>query len=234
MLDSTPSSPSPSDWTEVTAPTIPSTKAELDAISCADATDCVAVGFDDNPSGDFDNGSELPLVDQLSAGTWTTSEPSLPSPNAGYYGPLDAVSCADAADCTAVGSYIDGDYNTQSLIETYASGGWSGIAGPALTGSLGSGNGAPTLTSVSCTSSTNCTAAGLYYDSNSHQQLYADAISSGTWAPGQQLAPPPSPEMTVASYPPAISAMSPTSFETVLNYDDTSYVESNWAVNYTS
>ena len=83
-------------WTATTLP-LPtgSTQVYLDAVSCASATDCVAVGEDNN--------TNVPVAETLSGATWTAAAQPLPMGSTQVN--LDAVSCTSATDCVAVGNW---------------------------------------------------------------------------------------------------------------------------------
>jgi hypothetical protein len=135
----------PSTWSAYTYP-FP------ESVSCSDASDCTAVG--DAVAGDNSVG---PFYAIESAGTWGqfTVVPGL-----GGGGQFRAVSCADATDCTAVG--------TGPIFATETDGSW----GP-LTGS-GGGN---AFEGVSCTDATHCTAVGGYNGGDS--QFVASTLNPG-------------------------------------------------------
>jgi len=88
------------------------------AVSCADATHCVAVGFINHILTKGRHGPRArTLIETLSGGTWSVT----PSPN---HGTLDnvllGVSCPDATHCIAAGGYRTTGLAAagQTLIET--------------------------------------------------------------------------------------------------------------------
>lgn len=113
----------------------------LNGVSCTSATDCVAVG---------DAGEIVTLAN----GAWTTQRFVLPA--SGYSFDFRAVSCSSATDCTAVGAYdINRAGDQQALVATLNSGSWSLLGLPELAGEPAQ------LNSVSCSSPTGCSAAGV-------------------------------------------------------------------------
>ena len=112
-------------------------------ISCADSTDCVAVGSYKNPSS-----NEVGLVETYASGTWT--ETDLPVAWTYYNGPT-GVSCADATHCTAIGTAGDygGPYGSTEW--TLSSGTWS------LTDGV---SGIDTSQGISCWNSSDCMIGG--------------------------------------------------------------------------
>jgi photosystem II stability/assembly factor-like uncharacterized protein len=117
--------------TTTTAPT-QATDSSLDAVSCADASDCVAVG---------DDGSGDPLIESTDDGGSTFSTDQTPSGNS----PPVAVSCSGASTCVAVGA---------GSILSSSDGGqtWSTATDP-VSGS--------DLLGVDCSSSNDCVAVGM-------------------------------------------------------------------------
>ncbi len=132
-----------SSWSVADTSAFP-TGASLYGVWCADATDCQAVGTAYDPSG---SGIDA-LAAQLSGSTWSAQ--TLPLPSGGWSPYLAAVSCPDANDCTAVGTYADASGATQTLLETYASGHWQ----PSTIGTYQASY------AVSCDSVISCVAAG--------------------------------------------------------------------------
>ena len=138
----------------------------LNAISCSDATDCTAVGYDLN-SGD------QPIYATETSGSWSGAT-EIPAP--GGAGMFNGVSCVDAADCTAVGE----DGYGQPIYATETSGVWGGATETSAPGGGGQFNG------VSCTTAGGCTAVGE--DAN-HQPIYATE-ASGSWSGAAEISTP--------------------------------------------
>jgi hypothetical protein len=133
-------------------------------VSCADATDCVAVGTDDNST----NVANAPIEVTLANGTWTSTELSATDPANTI---IKSVSCNDAQDCTAVGQSNDSNGYTNVIVATESQGTWTGATS---LGQLGVGR----MNSVSCVSFGNCTAVG--WDDVNKNPLYS-IESAGTW-----------------------------------------------------
>ena len=118
----------------------PSSDDHLGGVSCPAAQECVAVGGDRGFGG-----SRLPLAELWRGGAWTTmTTPTLTNPDYGTM--FNAVSCASASWCMAVGDYND-TQSTVTLAETWNGSQWTQVAAP--------GGG---LTAVSCTSPSACLA----------------------------------------------------------------------------
>jgi ribosomal protein L24E len=152
---------------------------ELNDISCANPTSCVAVGEATGSSGDT-----FGIIETLSNGSWSATRMPLPS-DADTSDNVDvwSVSCPSVGQCVAVGSYVDKSNNTDVLIGTLTHAGWT-----ASTLSLESFVPAPRplhyqwLRGISCPKAGSCVASGDYEDVNSHMQLFTATLSDGTWS----------------------------------------------------
>ncbi len=134
---------------------------ELNGVSCASATSCVAVG---DYSGPAANSREV--VATLTGTSWAVSQPAALSDPV----QLLAVSCPAAGTCEAVG---DQDAATLS------GGTWTQAAVPAP--STPAGDGQPVLQAVACWAPGSCEAAGYIDDSSGNQDGVAAVLSGGTW-----------------------------------------------------
>ena len=112
----------------------------LNSVSCPAAADCMAVGYYDAAGG------HQALAEQWTSGSWTT----LVIP---HNGTLNAVSCPAVNSCMAVGTYLSAG-RPQALTVTWNGATWTVQSSPVLGGSL------TEFIGVSCTSGSNCMAAG--------------------------------------------------------------------------
>ena len=167
----------------VPADSAPVPGVSLSSVSCASASDCVAVG-DYNTAA---LGSAALLVTET-AGTWSTGvAATLPvnqaSTPTAY---LSSVSCPSAGNCAAAGSYKDSSNHQQELVVNETAGTWStGVeALPATTTAMNPN----VIPSVSCASAGNCAAAGSYIDASAHHQGLLVSEVAGTWSTGVQAA----------------------------------------------
>ncbi len=158
--------PTPPGWSLITSPNTSATQHNyLSAVTCASVRDCWAAGT-------YYSGSVYQtLIEHWDGTSWAI----VPSPNATTTdnNGLGGVTCASASDCWAVGNYTY-YYNTlpppapcesntcipytQTLIEHWDGTAWTIVASP---------NSSPTennwLSSVACTSSSDCWAVGSYH-----------------------------------------------------------------------
>ena len=164
--------------------------AVLDSVSCASAGNCTVVGTYSDSSG---NPQGLLLTQ--TAGTWATGvEAALPAnagTDPGEGAVLGSVSCASAGNCTATGTYSDSSGNRQGLLLTQTAGTWaSGVEAALPANGVSSPGPGTVVSSVSCASAGNCTAAGSYPDtysasgSTSSSQGLLLTQTAGTWATG--------------------------------------------------
>jgi hypothetical protein len=128
----------------------------FNGVSCTDATDCTAVGGDDNGQ---------PIYATETAGVWgLVTEVGI----LGGGGSFNGVSCTDASDCTAVGI----DYrDDQPFYATETAGVWGAPTDVTVVAGGGS------FSSVSCTDASDCTAVG---GDDNGQPIYATE-SAGHW-----------------------------------------------------
>jgi len=165
---------------------------DLTSVSCGSAGNCTAVGKYFNAAG-----HQGVMLTQTS-GTWATgAEATLPADAASNPNVrIDAVSCASAGNCSAVGTYTDGAHDDGLLLNQTAGSWGAGVKAspPPGAGTAGSAPNA-SFSSISCPSAGNCAAVGTYYDGPLHTQGLLMTESAGTWATGVEAtlprAPPP-------------------------------------------
>ncbi len=147
---------------------------DLNSVSCATTTSCVAVG--DAATG-IPASPSTSTIDQLTLTATGPSSTLVAHPAPGVEDSLDAVSCPTASQCVAVGaSYAGGTSSWTPLLEQLTSGTWS-------TSSTGLTSGF--LTGVSCPSTTWCTAVGSTTAAAVPGARPLVASWSGTtWTPG--------------------------------------------------
>jgi hypothetical protein len=114
----------------------PGGNAYFNGVSCTDAADCTAIGYDHY---------DQPVYAIESAGSW--GRPTEDAGSQGMGGMFSGVSCVDASDCTAVG--VDGNLHngdSEPIVATESAGTWGSV-----TEIPGSGGGYGLFTSVDCT-----------------------------------------------------------------------------------
>ena len=112
------------------SPAVPgSTSSQLQAMTCAGAGDCWAVGYYADASG-----ADHTLIEHDTGGGWTVVSSPTPAGD-GDINP-DGVPCASADECWAVGySDTSGPNSTGvGVIEEYTGSGWTIVTGPSASG----------------------------------------------------------------------------------------------------
>lgn len=189
-------SASSSKWSPASPIGLPATAggnqlARLTSISCVAIGSCVAVGS-------FSDKKSVPRIMEVTetAGSWSiATQLALPS-NAGVVQrtlgnvELSGVSCTNASDCVAVGSYLDSAGAVVPMRVTESAGVW----GPAVPATMPART--PTVTSaelyaVSCVHVGACVAVGYYTNAASRIAPMVDVEAGGTWRPVVPLGMPP-------------------------------------------
>lgn len=163
-------------WTVVPSPnpTEAYTDAYLDAVSCSGPSSCLAVGAFVFSASPYET-----LVESWDGTSWSI----IASPDPGYDNFLGAVACSGPTTCVAVGTYATG-YSPpdETLVESWDGSTMSVVASPSP-GTDG------TLAGVSCTSPTDCVAAGYDYQATGAPSL-VESWDGAAWSvtPSPQVA----------------------------------------------
>jgi hypothetical protein len=174
----------------------------LQAVSCAEATACMGVGYSEESTPGL-----TPLAEIWNGSRWSLSGAVIASPGSDLLG----VSCPLAGWCAAVGS------NSQEVFaET-----WNGTVWTKYTIAAPSGHQSFNLLGVSCTSPNHCLAVGYYVDDTGYGKTLVEEWNGSTWTEGSAVDPNPrgAPyDATSELY--AISCASSTSCVAVGEYED--------------
>jgi hypothetical protein len=158
-------------WTIVPSPApTGANSSDLVSVSCPTSTSCAAVGSFVNSSG-----ATRTLAEQWNGSAWRL----VPSPNrSGTTGSeLEGVSCPSASSCVSVGDSFNKVGNSQTLAESWNGATWSLVPSP--NPAKGQEN---TLSSASCISTTNCTAAGDYWALPGETVVLIEAWNGTKWS----------------------------------------------------
>jgi hypothetical protein len=149
------------------------TDSALDGVSCPARSACTAVGseFTGSPA------SDRLLAERWNGARWRLQHP--PAPRAHKFAQFNAVSCATATACVAVGISAAGLFS-----ESSRGGAWT-----VHTIGLPGGGSDAYLGSVSCTAAAACTAVGDYYNGRRIVSL-AERWNGHHWAIERTAAPP--------------------------------------------
>jgi hypothetical protein len=128
---------------------------QVSMLTCPALGNCVAIGSYKSASGRVAPGIVEEVSGHWGSGTSVTLPADAASPADAS---LSSVSCAQAGDCVAVGSYLDTSGSAQPLLVEQVSGRWSAGVDPGHPGGAVQGS----LSSVFCGSPGNCVAFGSY------------------------------------------------------------------------
>jgi hypothetical protein len=142
----------------------------LNAISCASAARCLAVGSSDTAAGDART-----LAESWNGSRWSIVRS--PNPKGSPDSELNAISCRRPTACVAVGLYVNRKSVSLSLAESWNGSRWSIVRSPNPKGSTGSG-----LTGVSCASASKCMAVGSYTGRSEVNKTLAEAWNGSRWS----------------------------------------------------
>jgi len=156
----------------------------FNAVSCASARACEAVGF-------AGKGTGLPvaLAEAFNGRKWTVQKIPNPARNSGVT--LNSVSCSSAKACTAVGLFDTRAGRTIPLAERWNGSRWRIQALPALARDV-------SLNGVSCASASACTAVGFGVKGNADAQPLAEGWNGKSWKIQRVPLPPRTPGGTLS------------------------------------
>ncbi len=158
-------------WTKTVSPgPVGSIDTNLSSISCAAVNNCVAAGYYLNAASTW-----LTLTESWDGSTWTIVPSPDPSGVAGSE--FIGVSCPGPNSCVAVGESFDSTGNTFTLAEIWDGSTWSLVTSP----NSASGS-EDVLNSVSCVSSSQCTAVGQYAALNEASPPLVEVWNGTVWS----------------------------------------------------
>jgi hypothetical protein len=140
----------------------------LYGVSCSSSNACSSVGQYTNSSG-----VEVPFAESWNGTEWTVQ--STPNPTGSSWAILYSVSCTSSTMCAAVGDY-DGSAGYVTVAERWNGTSWSIQSTPNPTGATYA-----RVTSVSCNTSTSCTAVGEYQNSSGGELTLAERWNGTEW-----------------------------------------------------
>jgi hypothetical protein len=153
-------------------------ESELQSVSCASASECVAVGSYENTAGKW-----FALAERWNGSAWEDLSPL--SPSEAKASELYGVSCPSNGECVTAGSYENTAGKWFALAEVWSGSKWELQSAATPTGALSS-----ELRSISCTTATTCEAVGGYLSSSGVSEALAESWSASKWT--LQSAPVPS------------------------------------------
>jgi hypothetical protein len=126
-------------------------------------------------------GSQTAYAQAGQTGGWTAESGQEPADY--YYGFLYHIACPAVNSCQAVGTYVDTNSNSHTLIESYDGTGWNLVPNNDPAGDGFS------LNDVSCASATFCQAVGSYRDSGLNTRGLIYTYNGTTWTPSNSPQP---------------------------------------------
>jgi len=138
----------------------------LAGVSCTSATACTAAGYNGAAAG-------VTLAEAWNGTAWAT-QPT-PSPTGAQASALTGISCISATACTAVGNATNNAaiFGDVTLAERWNGIRWAVMPTPKVPGAITGYLAQSTLSTVSCTSVSACTAVGYYRAPNSSSGYFA-------------------------------------------------------------
>ena len=147
-----------SSWDIITSPTASTLSNSLFGVTCVSDSDCWAVGY-------YTPASHIArtLIERWDGNSWTIAT----SPNAFALGPnvLTGVTCLSGSDCWAVGYFqytSDDNLASDTIVEHWDGNAWLVVSSPNALDAAEN-----YLTSVTCSSTSNCWGVGYYTDGTS-------------------------------------------------------------------
>jgi hypothetical protein len=158
-------------------------RASVESISCGATLNCSAVGIYDDGNSSF----QAFVVNERN-GTWgdAVEVPGLGSMNTGGDASINSISCASAGNCSAGGSYDESPSKFPAFVVNEKNGTWGDAVEISGTAAF-SENVGTVVNSISCASTGDCHAAGLFTvrspSQNSPYSLEAFVVNekNGTW-----------------------------------------------------
>jgi hypothetical protein len=172
-----------SDANEITiSSSLGSGGTSLDNISCSSPGNCSAAGNGLYPDAAVSGGfAFIPFEVSETGGTWGSPSTfaGLATLNTGLNSASLSISCSSAGNCSAGGTYADGNGKLQAFVASETKGSWGDASEVPGTSSLNLGG--AELTSLSCASDTNCSGSGFYTDASGNGQAFVVDESGGSW-----------------------------------------------------
>ena len=150
------------------------------------SADCYSLNSGECVSGTFSSSSQASATVISTVNGWGEATPAefaddsiLSSPKEMY---TSSVSCSSLGNCTAVGQFKDADGAYQAFTMTSTNGEWDTARPAQFDDGIQSDFPSAFLEAVSCFSPGNCTAVGVFRDSNEASQAFTMTSTNGVWA----------------------------------------------------
>ncbi len=122
-------------------------------------------------------------------GAWSSAEeaPGTATLNAGGDAVPGAQSCSSSGNCGVIGYYADANNNYQGYVENEVGGRWQSAEEIPGLDALNVGDQVGDILEISCTGSGDCSAGGVFTDTNNDYQAFVVTESNGTWGNAVQI-----------------------------------------------
>jgi hypothetical protein len=147
------------------------TESQLLQVACTSSAVCISAGEYKNSSGVL-----VTLAERWNGSEWSIQ--TTPNPSGAKESILNGVSCTSSTECTAVGHYVNSSGVRVTLAERWNGSEWSIQSTPNPSGAKES----VLRGALSCTSATECTAAGNYTDSAGTEVTLVEFWNGKEWA----------------------------------------------------
>jgi hypothetical protein len=158
-------------------------RSTLISLSCVSIGNCTADGAYENSKG-----NTQPFVVSEVKGTWhdVQAVPGVAALATAGTASIAPLSCRSAGNCSAGGTYEDGQFESDAYVVSQVHGTW-GQAEP-IPGlqALNTGQ-SVAVASVACGSSGNCLVGGSYIDPQGDRYTFVASQVNGTWATAKQV-----------------------------------------------
>jgi YD repeat-containing protein len=159
----------PCTWSIVSSPnTSTSQSNEFENVNCISSTSCSAVGYIVTGTGD------QTLAESWNGTSWAIVTSYDYNTNSNI---LFGTSCVTASNCWAAGGYVDGTGQYQTMVQQ-----WNGTSYTQQTAVDQNTTYTNSLLGISCTSASNCWAAGYYDLSTGVHQTLAETWNGTSWS----------------------------------------------------
>ena len=164
---------------KVSVPADSAGTASLVSIACPTSTTCIAVG-----SYRQTNTGTRAIFTTLQGGVWKQAKAARMPKDASSSFPsaFTSISCQGASDCWAVGSYLNSRPATAPMGDHWQSGSLGRAIALPYPNDAFIVNTPPTLSSISCSRTGGCLAAGTYVDGPNTSQGFNDLLRSNLWS----------------------------------------------------
>jgi hypothetical protein len=155
-------------WSVVPSPSPGDSYDNLEGVSCAGPSTCVAVG-----ASAVGLQSARPLQEAWDGTTWTVVPGPVPG---GGEGALNGVDCTSTSACVAVGGQIDDSGSQTTLVESWNGTAWSLVPSP------DPAVGADLLIGVSCAGPASCVATGFSIAGDGPRRTLVESWNGVVWS----------------------------------------------------